>query len=740
VRLTKLVVTLRSAAALRYLRKKARRLVDSSSFIPATYLLQHIHTYSRVKDQLSNTRIQYEMSLVDEDPCRTESKNRDNEVAPILSHILMVQEPTEVVKASIPTKNVRDGPNLNRTVTVRRRAKKRALPWDLTARDIYRVTPPQAEDTPARKKPRREEPLPATTDEAARKTPLPDISVGLPAAADDDHADADSVKGARATGHWRLEEDAKLRSAVAIAGKKKYGKEYRTDWAGVAALVPGRTRSQCWSRWTEVLDPNIDRASGRTGKWTAVEDSKLKDAVQTHGGRNWAAIASLVPGRAQIQCRSRWHNVLDANSDRTPGRTGKWTEDEVIKLKAAVQTHGDKNWGAVAALVAGRTKSQCLSRWKNVLDPKIDRASGRTGKWTAAEVIKLEAAVQMYGGKDWAAIAALVPGRTRSQCWSRWKDVLDPNAESGHTGKWTAVEDSKLKDAVQMHGGKDWAAIASLVPGRAQIQCRSRWHNFLIANLDRTPARTGTWTEDEVIKLKAAVQTHGDKNWGAIAALVPGRTRSQCLSRWKNVLDPNDRASGRTGKWTEEEDLKLKNSVKTHGGKNWYEIASLVPGRTQKHCSNRWHDFLDPSIDRVDERTGKWTSDEDKQLKDAVQTHGGKSWGEIAALIPGRTKIQCSSRWHGLGCSIGRANGRTGKWTSDEVIKLKDAIQTHGDKDWVAISALVPGRTKKQCWDRWKKHMDPNRTNPEEVEPRSLPVTLPACSDTVHTYVPYGYL
>jgi hypothetical protein len=39
----------------------------------------------------------------------------------------------------------------------------------------------------------------------------------------------------------------------------------------------------------DVLDPSIYGASGRkgkwTGKWTAVEDSKLKDAVQTHGDK-----------------------------------------------------------------------------------------------------------------------------------------------------------------------------------------------------------------------------------------------------------------------------------------------------------------------------------------------------------------------------------------------------------------------------------------------------------------------
>jgi hypothetical protein len=40
----------------------------------------------------------------------------------------------------------------------------------------------------------------------------------------------------------------------------------------------------------------------------------------------------------------------------TAGRGDKWLEDEVITLKDAVQTHGGKNWGLIAALVPGRTK------------------------------------------------------------------------------------------------------------------------------------------------------------------------------------------------------------------------------------------------------------------------------------------------------------------------------------------------------------------------------------------------
>ena len=52
-------------------------------------------------------------------------------------------------------------------------------------------------------------------------------------------------------------------------------------------------------------------------------------------------------------------------------------------------------------------------------------------------------------------------------------------------------------------------------------------------------------------------------------------------------------------------------------------------------------------------------------------------------------------------------NKCTGKRKEDEDIELKAAVQKHGDKDWAAIVSLVQGRTRKQCWNRWK-YMDPN--------------------------------
>jgi hypothetical protein len=70
--------------------------------------------------------------------------------------------------------------------------------------------------------------------------------------------------------------------------------------------------------------------------------------------------------------------------------------------------------------------------------------------------------------------------------------------------------------------------------------------------------------------------------------------------------------------------------------------------------------------------TGRWTPEEDANLTSAVTNtcnkKGGKEhkidWVAVAALVPGRTKNQCNQRWHSaLKHSIDQANGRTGKWT-----------------------------------------------------------------------------
>jgi hypothetical protein len=612
---------------------------------------------------------------------------------------------TEDEEVSIPTKNVRSGPNLkNHAVTVQRKAAKRSFPFEpAVIKAEIASPPPQDEYAQARKRARLEKSSPKSSDEATTKNTSHDTTVALtpPHAADADittaniavdHADSEAVmdmppnaRAARA-----LEEDPKKSSVLTNNSKKKEVKDYRTDWPEVAVLVPSQT-----------LDSSTDPTSACMRRWTTDEDTKLKDAVQTHNGKNWDAIAALIPGRSRRQCTGRWHDALDPRVNQTPGRTDKWSTNEDTKLKDAVRIHDGKNWEAIAALVPGRTRRQCNTRWHDILAPGADQMPVRTGTWTPGEDTKLKDAVQIHGGKNWAAIAALIPGRTRRQCGSRWHDVLALHAKRTpvRTGKKITDKDIQLEDAAQKYGGKKSNAITALVPGRTRRQC----HDVLDPRANRMLGRADKWTTSEDTKLKDAVQTHDCKNWNAIAALVPGRAERQCYNRWHSFLAHRDGGTPvRTGAFTTDEDTKLRDAVQLHGGKTWNAIAALVPGRTRRQCSSRWHDFLASRDDPTPVRTGTWTPREDTKLKYAVRMHGGKNWHAIAALVPGRTKLQCNSRWHDILADLDdRAFGRTDKWTTDEVGKLQEAVQIHNGKNWDEIAALVPGRARRQCISKW---------------------------------------
>jgi hypothetical protein len=129
--------------------------------------------------------------------------------------------------------------------------------------------------------------------------------------------------------------------------------------------------------------------------------------------------------------------------------------------------------------------------------------------------------------------------------------------------------------------------------------------------------------------------------------------------------------------------------------------------------------MLDIVASKCDETTthaGKWTKEEDTKLKDAVEKRNGKDWSDNSKLVPGRTKQQCLSRWHdNVSSKSDETTARVGKWTTDEDVKLKDAVEKY-NTDWTAISKLVPDRTIQQCRYRWAYRSNPSRITTTEEE------------------------
>ena len=200
-------------------------------------------------------------------------------------------------------------------------------------------------------------------------------------------------------------------------------------------------------------------------KWESWEDDALRNAVETHGEKQWKSIAEHVPGRNHVQCLQRWKKVLK------PGlKKGHWTEEEDQLLRqlvfqareeAAQQcTDGQapgathtwlKNWGVVAAKISGRTAKQCRERWCNHLDPGIKK-----GWWTGEEDAKiLQAQAQM--GNRWSHISSMLPGRTENAVKIRYKSMVrkqkQENAAAAQACASGVAAHSLSGHGVYPHGG-----------------------------------------------------------------------------------------------------------------------------------------------------------------------------------------------------------------------------------------------------------------------------------------------
>lgn len=81
--------------------------------------------------------------------------------------------------------------------------------------------------------------------------------------------------------------------------------------------------------------------------------------------------------------------------------------------------------------------------------------------------------------------------------------------------------------------------------------------------------------------------------------------------------------SGDRRVWTAQEDDAIKQLVMKCGTRSWSVIAERIladcgiDGRTGKQCRERWHNHLDPHINK-----DAWTSEEEKIMAEAHKTLG----------------------------------------------------------------------------------------------------------------------
>lgn len=101
-------------------------------------------------------------------------------------------------------------------------------------------------------------------------------------------------------------------------------------------------------------------------------------------------------------------------------------------------------------------------------------------------------------------------------------------------------------------------------------------------------------------------------------------------------------------------------------------------------------------------RKGAWTKEEDELLIQYGGSEGNKNknWTEIAEKIPGRTAKQCRERW----CFNLDPTIKKELWSVEEDMLLISKQSVVGNK-WAQIAQLLPGRTENAVKTRFKSIM-----------------------------------
>eukprot|EP01028_Stygiella_incarcerata_P005529 TRINITY_DN2325_c0_g1_i2.p1 TRINITY_DN2325_c0_g1~~TRINITY_DN2325_c0_g1_i2.p1 ORF type:complete len:270 (+),score=61.60 TRINITY_DN2325_c0_g1_i2:236-1045(+) len=137
-------------------------------------------------------------------------------------------------------------------------------------------------------------------------------------------------------------------------------------------------------------------------------------------------------------------------------------------------------------------------------------------RWSREDDARMLAAIEEYGCSCWKKIAKEVKTKSHHACYQRWRRSLDPEIRKDC---FSPEELRSLAHAVGLHGTKRWSRVATYLPNRSDVQCKSRWKLV----------EQGSTKEDEELRMIASGM-HDMKQEMDCAPSLLGEPRERFMS------------------------------------------------------------------------------------------------------------------------------------------------------------------------------------------------------------------
>lgn len=133
----------------------------------------------------------------------------------------------------------------------------------------------------------------------------------------------------------------------------------------------------------------------------------------------------------------------------------------------------------------------------------------------------------------------------------------------------------------------------------------------------------------------------------------------------------------------------------------------------------------------------KWNPVEDEKLKQSVEENGTKNWTIVAQRVPGRSAKQCRERY--VAYLAPHLNHK--EWTQEEDLKLL-YLHSNFSNRWAKIASMLPGRSANSVKNRYnlikKKQVYPDGCMSQQNEsPASLSNSFEGISFSLEN--PFSY-